>query len=155
MQGTQANEAIGSSHPVTATAPEIPDTILSPAPALVAARATAASEAEADAAAGGPTKRCDTCNAVNPASAEFFPRNKRRKDGLAARCHVCNREITNAWTKENRSKVNRNQQRRYWAKRKQGLVRVTKVIGGVAKTVWAKKAPATAAAPVTPEALAA
>lgn len=97
-------------------------------------------------------KRCDTCGKVYPNSHENFPKHKGRRDGLAPRCHLCNRAAVKAWAEKNRARVNRGQTLRYWKKKREGLRRVTRAHGGVVKAQWlpAPTAAAAAAAPATP-----
>lgn len=95
-------------------------------------------------------KRCCRCGENFPADPAYFPRNKARRDGLGERCKPCNRTDVHAWVERNRAKVNRQQKKRYWMKRKQGLHRVTRVINGQETSTW--KPYVAPAAPVTDEA---
>jgi hypothetical protein len=61
--------------------------------------------------------KCRKCGVVKPLTSEYFPRNKRRKCGLARKCHLCNREDVKAWVIENRKAYNRNQRTRYARRR--------------------------------------
>jgi len=47
------------------------------------------------------TKTCTKCRAEYPATAEFFPPNKRHRDGFTSYCRKCNRAQTRAWTAAN------------------------------------------------------
>lgn len=128
----------------------LPDATLAPLAPEAAQAATEALQAQvaalqaeldrrkmaADALAGKPSYRCDVCGEVKPLTNEYWPRNRARKSGFGTRCHVCNRVAVRSWADSNRPKVNRQQQKRYWSKRKAGFHRVTTMIAGKEVTSW-------------------
>jgi hypothetical protein len=42
-------------------------------------------------------KRCSKCHTEHPATAEFFPPDKRRRDGVGSWCRVCHRIVVTRW----------------------------------------------------------
>lgn len=56
-------------------------------------------------------KTCTKCGKEYPATAEFFTKNRCRKDGLHCWCKICGREYANIRTREHR------QERREYSKR--------------------------------------
>src|SRR6266568_5895378 len=55
-----------------------------------------------------PLKQCRSCpegQQWHPATSDFFPRNKTKKDGLESRCKACHRAQTKAYALANPDKV--------------------------------------------------
>ena len=58
-------------------------------------------------------KICTKCNVEYPATREYFPENKRCKDGFSSWCKMCNYNSTAIWQKKNRKRRNEWMKKRY------------------------------------------